>query len=575
MSRGVARRPPALLSVGLVGLLALVSTGCSSGFGNSSATSSPTGIKGGVLRVAVPVSPATSTWDPLVANPATQRAVGPAVMATLLRPDPAGGEPTPWLAERVESDGAARVWTITLREGITFAGGSPLTSADVVFMLTQAAQDPTLSTRFGADDEGTWFTSAVAQDERTVVLSVRKGNSAMRRLVLAAPEFGCVARNFGGKTREDYYQAPDSCGPFVIAPSSEGASGTTRLVRNPDYFAAGDVFLNGMTVAAGAKAQREADVAIGVQPGIASAATATTTTPPASTTTPRATPTGTESELPAQPGATSPVPTETPGPSAVREWPEAQVVLSPPGVSALLVLRNATPTTDTNLRQALKASIDYEAMVRAAPGAVVPSSGLTPAGWVGAVELPTPVQRLDIATLAADLVPEDAREVTLILDRSDAVAQRRANSIVVAAQRAGISIDVNSVGGRDLDRAIAQGRFEAALVEVAPTSAVAAEVSRLWAWSAGFGGRWSPEPGRTAYALQITRPSDVDRAATATARFEDANRRGAWVVPLASDPHRTGVAPRVLGVAVSPEGAIAWQDVSLRPSGAAATDSAT
>lgn len=564
--------PRGLRWIAMGAVVVAAATACSSaGAPEATLTPTPSGTKGGTLRLAVPVSPATTGWDPVVADPATQRVVGPAVMATLLRPDPAGGAPTPWLAESVTSDESARVWTIVLREGLTFSDGAALTSADVVFMLEEAAANPNLSTRFGTDGKVTWFKSAVAKDARTVVLTVQNGNASLDRLVLAAPEFGCISQGYRGLPRSEYYRRPASCGPFTIAPGQEGSRGTVRLVRNDRYFAAAGVLLDGITISAGSRAQREADVALDVGPGVAPVSAPTTaastsvapTTPvspaPTRTTTPPA-PTSTDAPTATASTAATPSATRAPAP---RRWTTEQVVTSEPGVSAVLVLRNDAPTSDANLRQALKASIDYGALLRAAPGAVAPSSGLTPAGWSGGVAVPPQEQRLDIATLAANLVPEDARSLTLLVNRSDGVAQQRAAQIVADAERAGITIVLDERGAGDVAKAVAQGRFDAVLLDVAPTAAVAAEVSRLWAWTGGFAGRWSPEPGRAAYAVQLTRPQDVDRAAAATARFEDINRRAARVLPLASDPHRIGVAPRVVGASVGPEGSIPLERISL------------
>ena len=56
--------------------------------------------------------------------------VAQAVYDTLTRPN-AEGEIEPWLAESVEPNEDSSVWTITLRDGVTFHDGTPLT-AEVV-----------------------------------------------------------------------------------------------------------------------------------------------------------------------------------------------------------------------------------------------------------------------------------------------------------------------------------------------------------------------------------------------------------------------------------------------------------
>jgi ABC-type transport system substrate-binding protein len=524
----------------------------------------------------VPISPAKTGWDPLVADPATQRVVGPAVMATLLRPDAQGGAPTPWLAESATPDAAARVWTITLRDQLVFSDGDPLTSQDVVFLLEQAAADPTLGTRFGVDAKGTWFTSAVAQDARTVVLTLRKGNGALDRLVLAAPEFGCIKDDYDGLSREDYFAQPAACGPFALATAPENPTNEVGLVRNERYFAADQVLLDGVTIASGLRAQRTADLALDTSPGEARpTSTSTPRTSDAVTEAPAGeaqesaspsavaeTPVATSAETPAD-DATTTAPPVTPVP---ERWSVDDVVLSPLGVTTALVLRDAVPTSDANLRQALRACIDYAAAATVAGGSAIPAAGLTPNGWTGAIPVPAPAQRLDIARLAVDLLPEDSRTVELTFRGSDAVQSERAAAIAASATQVGLTVELRPLSAAALAKVLRTGDFEAALVAIDPTVAHTAEISRLWAFTAGFGGRWTPTPGRVAYPIQITRPQDPELAAAGSARFESAVRRGAWVIPVAIDPHRAGARPGVEGVQVGPEGSLALDQVWLGPS---------
>jgi ABC-type transport system substrate-binding protein len=564
----------------VVGLLASCSPSTTT---DPASSPSPTVQRGGTLSLAVAVSPATTGWDPLVADPATQRVVGPAVMATLMRPDPQGGAPTPWLAESATSDAAARTWTITLREGLLFSNGATLTAADVVFLFEQAAADPTLSTRFGTDANGPWFSRAVARDPRTVVLSLRRGNAALDRLVLAAPEFGCIQAGYGGLDREAYFAGPPACGPFLIAGSSDMAAKTVGLVRNPQYYAADEVLLDGVTIDAGVRAQQNADLALDASRGdprrartIAPTTQATVTGPPTSPSpetavskTAEPTATATDDGPTASPssnasgtpdGTVTATPPVTPEP---ERWASDEVVLSPLGATTAIVFRNAAPTSDANVRQALRACIDYAAAAAASPGSAVPAAGLTPNGWSGAIAVPPPEQRLDIARLAIDLIPQDSRTIELTFRGSDAVQTDRATAIAAEAARAGLTIDLRPRSAASLERVLQSGRFQAALVAIEPTVAHTAEVSRLWAFTGGFGGRWSPTPGRVAYPIQITRPQEPDRAAAGTARFEDVVRRGAWVIPVAIDPHRAGARDGVEGVAVGPEGSLALDRIWL------------
>jgi peptide/nickel transport system substrate-binding protein len=470
-------------------------------------------VRGGELSVSIASTGARISWDPRSADPEVQRIAGPAVMATLLRPDPDGGPPAPWLAESATTDSTGRVWTITLRSGLTFADGSPFTAKDAAFTLTESAADPVLSTRFGVADGEGYFVSATPVDERTVVVQLRRPNLALDRLVLAAPEFGCVREGYGGIEREDYFARPSSCGPFLIDAAGLSA-GQVRLVRNTAYYDAESVLPDSVVLSTAEVSAAAADVIVA---------------PPSTTE------------------------ASTAAPSTSAPTPGASDVTSLPGVSALLVLQSSRPTSDTNLRQALRAALDPAALLAAADGSVPPTAGLTPVGWPGALTVPVPGGRPDIAREAVALVPERRRALDLLIRRDDAVAVRRAESIASSAASAGLEVTITARSDRDYQRAIATGSFEAALVDVAPPVAHTAEISRRWAWTAGFGGGWPSAIGERAYPGQLGGP---EAAAEATAEFEDVVRRRVFVVPLASDVHRVRVRTGITGVVVGPEGAL-------------------
>jgi peptide/nickel transport system substrate-binding protein len=64
-----------------------------------------------------------------------------AIYDTLVRWDSATGDFEPWVAESLEGDGTGTEWTLTLREGVTFGNGDPLTTAAVQASI-ERHQDP-------------------------------------------------------------------------------------------------------------------------------------------------------------------------------------------------------------------------------------------------------------------------------------------------------------------------------------------------------------------------------------------------------------------------------------------------
>ncbi|MDT0202786.1 ABC transporter substrate-binding protein [Nocardioides sp. AE5] len=129
---------------------ALVLTGCSStdddpkqegvpaGFANGwvvDPDDSGSPSQGGTLQV-VTYSEARSL-DPAetIANGSSGGTEMAAVYDLLVRYDEASKEYVPQLAESIEANDDSTVWTLTLREGVTFSDGTPLDAAAVVWSL--------------------------------------------------------------------------------------------------------------------------------------------------------------------------------------------------------------------------------------------------------------------------------------------------------------------------------------------------------------------------------------------------------------------------------------------------------
>ncbi|HPY94233.1 MAG TPA: peptide ABC transporter substrate-binding protein [Clostridia bacterium] len=83
------------------------------------------------------------------------------------------------LAERWDTSGDGGTWTFTLREGLVFHDGSPLTSADVVATVTEIlrlANDEAAANK-GAYSTLKYFVNKItATDERTVVITTPRKN---------------------------------------------------------------------------------------------------------------------------------------------------------------------------------------------------------------------------------------------------------------------------------------------------------------------------------------------------------------------------------------------------------------
>ncbi|MBB0970469.1 ABC transporter substrate-binding protein [Dietzia aerolata] len=154
-----------------------------------------------------------------------------AIYDRLMRWNPEAAEFEPKLAESLESNDDNTVWTLTLREGVTFSNGDPLTAEDVAFTIG-LHQDP--ATR------STVMTDALQVDEVVVVDS----QTVEFRLTEAWAGFPILLAGTGGEvipqaayeasTPEEWARQPIGAGAFVMdsyIPDQE-----VVLQPNPDYY---------------------------------------------------------------------------------------------------------------------------------------------------------------------------------------------------------------------------------------------------------------------------------------------------------------------------------------------------
>jgi peptide/nickel transport system substrate-binding protein len=126
-----------------LGVLGIAGCGSSSSSSSKSGTSTSAAAAGsppskptGVARIGLPQGNLNVIADPRSVN------IGYAGSARLyMINDPlavgpeTGYDPQPWLATSIEGSSDAKTWDVTLRDGVTFHDGSPLTADDVVASL--------------------------------------------------------------------------------------------------------------------------------------------------------------------------------------------------------------------------------------------------------------------------------------------------------------------------------------------------------------------------------------------------------------------------------------------------------
>ncbi|MEU6665616.1 ABC transporter substrate-binding protein [Streptomyces sp. NPDC046727] len=220
--RGVGGGLAALAAGGLL-------TGCGGGGGGVAAADDGKPRRGGRLRAAFTGSSAESTSVIQATATPVDYVRARLVWDTIGEID--GSKPVWRVAESVEHNGDATVWTVRVRDGITFSDGRALTADDVLFTLRTFATQPTTQSAFLA---GLDTKASKARDKRTVELRL-KSPDGFFDLALAQSMFV-----FPDGTK-DFAKAPGS-GPFVLKTWSRGRS--SLLTARKDYWGSGGPYLD-------------------------------------------------------------------------------------------------------------------------------------------------------------------------------------------------------------------------------------------------------------------------------------------------------------------------------------------
>jgi ABC-type transport system substrate-binding protein len=547
----------------LVGLvcLALAIAGCSSNdpvvSPTAIATSSANVVAGGSLSVAVVDALPTATWDPTLAPDSTVRTFGPLVMAPLLRPAADGSAPSAGLATSVSSDAAGLNWTVAVRSGLMFADGSTLNSEDIAFGLTQGAAQQSLTGRFGADNQGSFFVSATATDPQTVVVKLRAANALLDRTVFAAPEFGCIQDNYGGKDREAYFRNPVSCGPYVADKSTQ-SSDELVLRRNSMYYAPTQVGPNTI------KVQKLSDSA-SADSFIAAGGDVVIDPRKANPVNTAVSPSASPNASPSTSASVSPSPSPTPfATSPVGSTTGSLVDSSLPGRVSALLFRSDRPTRDNNVRIAVEASLDIAALVDSQAGAVSPTGGLVPPRWPGAVDVAVPTRDLELAKTAVSLLPKKSRKLSLLVRSGNPDALAQATLVARQAKSAGLTITVKARSTARYAAGLASGNFQLAIVSFSPRVGLAADVTRQWAITGGQGSGWPVTDATTSYGVQLSEPAFGPAADKGSGDFVRVVLDPIHAVALTARTHSALVRQGALtGLVVRIDGSIPLDVVSL------------
>ena len=145
----------------------------------------------------------------------------------------------PWLATGYKISNGGKTNTFTLRKGVKFSNGTPMTSADVKFTIDDARKQ---AKGWGYLDAA--IKSVSAPSPSKVVFHLKyKWAPFLADIALFAN--GIIPNHWAGESRTEFYKHPIGTGPFMWDKRVVGKSVTFK--RNPFYWQKGKPYLDSVT----------------------------------------------------------------------------------------------------------------------------------------------------------------------------------------------------------------------------------------------------------------------------------------------------------------------------------------
>jgi peptide/nickel transport system substrate-binding protein len=231
------RTTTAITLIAVSALAALAGCGGSSSGSGTQAAASGAPTRGGDLVIARTADSQSMNNTTVFDNESIW--IFEQIFQTLYTVTPNGKGVQPELATGYKVSADKKTYTFTLRSGVKFSTGQPMTSADVKFSIDQSRA---AAKGWGYID--TAIKSVEAPTPSTVVVNL-KYPWAPLLADLSLFSNGIVPANYGGKSETEFYNAPVGTGPFKWAFWHKGSS--LKLVRNPSYWEKGKPYLNSVT----------------------------------------------------------------------------------------------------------------------------------------------------------------------------------------------------------------------------------------------------------------------------------------------------------------------------------------
>ncbi|MET8352556.1 ABC transporter substrate-binding protein [Micromonospora sp. NPDC005206] len=162
-----------------------------------------------------------------------------AIYGALMRYNPAQGAYEPDLAASLEPKGDSTVWTLTLKDGITFGDGSPMTAGDVIASIERFRAKGALSTY---TSRARYIDKMTAVDDKTVEFTLTKAWTEFPYL-LATPVGEIVNPRVPADALADNPAPGAGAGAFVF---DRWTPGNELVVKKKDDWWGGAVCLDSL-----------------------------------------------------------------------------------------------------------------------------------------------------------------------------------------------------------------------------------------------------------------------------------------------------------------------------------------
>ena len=217
------------LSLFLAAVAVVSLSACGGGAGESSAPSSDGGAEGQAESLTIAITNDENTLAPYTYVSATGLTVNRLIYDTLFTTDE-NNEIIPWMVEEDYTVEDARVYTMTLKEGLRFHNGQPVTAEDVAFSFTYPATQSVAGLRSIANQ----VESVEVLDERTLRFTLTESDVNFLRDGFCVMRIVCKSVYDGV---EDATQVTESVGSGMYRLVDYRVGQYYRLEAVEDYFA--------------------------------------------------------------------------------------------------------------------------------------------------------------------------------------------------------------------------------------------------------------------------------------------------------------------------------------------------